>query len=538
MERRVRISLAKVVGAALLAFAFLVCSNPIDIVGAVSTEVKVANKKFLVVQTVGPVLNATGINPGAPFLITFDRDVDMTSLATGITVTPEPGCGFKYDFNQSTKTLSVLPDPFLKDNTIYTVTITKGVKGADGSDLQNEYSWAFKTGTYPAGNVKISGTKIGETLFTASTGVTATVSGNFSAKLYRIGHAPTDFSNFTDLTPATFTTLSNPTITVSDTLPTGDGVKTLYVQFLDNSNSSDLKLSLVTTDTITLDTTAPTVSAGSVSTLYTGVTTRTTNGSASDVSGISAYSWSVVSGSPAGSVSFGTPNTLVTTYTAVTDGTCSLRLTATDGLGHSSSATTSTFLIDRVPPNAPSFGTVTTPTVESKPTWSWTSGGGGGSDFVVVLEGVGAKGKFSWDGKEPKGSTSFPGAKNLDELLGRGMYPLVPGTCVFRVAELDPAGNRSAWATSTIEVVPALPLNGAALPAAAVIRLQWIAMPKGYTVYADIKNPPAPLKDTPNNYFDIPADFGKPGMKVYWYVRGSSMLPPDAPKTVYWFKLE
>ncbi|HVO39139.1 MAG TPA: Ig-like domain-containing protein, partial [Spirochaetia bacterium] len=155
MERRVKISLARIVGAALLAFAFLVCSNPIDIVGTVTTEVKTANNKFLIIKGVGPSSNTTGVNPGVPLTIVFDRDVDPSNFISNIRISPT--ADFKTPtYIQATKTLSFEPDPFLNDNTLYTVTIKKGATSSDGSDLQNEYSWAFTTGEYPTASVQIS----------------------------------------------------------------------------------------------------------------------------------------------------------------------------------------------------------------------------------------------------------------------------------------------------------------------------------------------------------------------------------------------
>jgi hypothetical protein len=551
MERGVRRSLCGIGVLFGVALSFMTCSNPIDILQTVTTEVKKANAKFLIVKGLQSPTGTTSVNPGTPITIEFDRPVDTSSVsAASITIKPSDGSSVEYSvvisYSNANKIVTLTPKPFLEDNTSYDVTVTGGVLGDDASEIETPMSWSFTTGVYPAGDITITdGVLDGQgnpreiTYIGAPSPLKLWIHFTAIVAKYRMATSATAFSNFTHpsdgwLSP-TFSSGDVYTAPLAIELPAGDGEKPIYIQFL-ATNAVDM--SLVATDTVILDTTNPTVSAGTMSTLSLGVQTRTTNASASDVSGITAWSWTKESGP--GTITFGTADKLNTTIKASVDGAYSARLTVTDGVGHTNYSLL-TFSRDTVPPNVPVFNAITTPTVAITPTWTWASGGNGGNGrYAVELWYTGEK---VWS-DEPKSKTApltaFPcDDVYLKRLLDNRIYPLRDGLWTLKVAEFDAAGNISNFAESTIQVVPALPLDKATdVNSAAIIRLEWHPMTNGYDVYGAVKGEPFKvLVRTPNeNVLELKAGYLKPGVEFHWYIRGAEgVLPVGAPEKYFTF---
>ncbi len=132
---------------------FAACSNGFDIVDAVKTDVKAATNKFLVIGDVSPAANATEISPSSKIWIRFDRSLDMSTVSTN-TIVFSPAASWTPDFDDATKTLTLTPAA-LNGGKNYTVTITREIRGADGSDLQAERVWKFTTSYEPYGSFEI-----------------------------------------------------------------------------------------------------------------------------------------------------------------------------------------------------------------------------------------------------------------------------------------------------------------------------------------------------------------------------------------------
>ncbi len=161
MERRVRRSLCGIGVLFGVALSFMTCSNPIDILQTVTTEVKRANAKFLVVKGLQSPTGTTSVNPGTPITIEFDRPVDTSTVsAASIAIKPSNGAAVNYSltisYSNSNKTVTLTPKPFLNDNTAYDVTVTSAVLGDDASEIETPMSWSFTTGVYPAGDITIT----------------------------------------------------------------------------------------------------------------------------------------------------------------------------------------------------------------------------------------------------------------------------------------------------------------------------------------------------------------------------------------------
>jgi len=278
MDRRMTLRRILIAFWVLLASALLLtCANPINLLDTLETEVKIANKKFLVVNSVTPALNAADVNPGLAMTIVFDRELDESTISDGIlSFLPSTGItSYEYTYTAATRTLSINADPYLLDDTPYTVTLTRQLEGLDGSELQNEYVWGFTTGTYPAGNVHINS----NALATNSTSATLNMVYNSAVDEFRYS-----FVSENDL-------LTNPAINWEiktsswpTTLPGTDGVKTVWIQFKDTDPNPDV-LSIVQADEIFYDTNPPVVNSFRINSnaAYTNTTSVTLNNNVSDL---------------------------------------------------------------------------------------------------------------------------------------------------------------------------------------------------------------------------------------------------------------
>jgi hypothetical protein len=272
MDRRVIRRLLSSAGLALAAALMLTCSNPISFKDAVETEVKIANNKFLIVQSVTPALNATDVNPGLSLTIVFDRELDESTIADGILALSPAASEYDYTYTAATKTLAIHALPYLADATAYTASLTKNLRGADGSELQNEYVWGFTTGTYPAGSVHINN----DDLATNIAGITMHFDWNPVVDKYR-------YSLVSEADLAGKSWLSLPAVDVDDTLSGPDGAKTVWVQYRDDGPPA--AESLVQADEIFYDTTPPAVNYVRINkdSVYTTSTSVTLYNSVSDL---------------------------------------------------------------------------------------------------------------------------------------------------------------------------------------------------------------------------------------------------------------
>lgn len=225
-------------------FFLATCENGISIIDEIETEVKVANDKFLVIGSISPAKNALDINPGERITIEFDRDVDLNTL-TEFNVVITNGvsdASWTYGYNSTTKTVYFYPDPYLDSEDEYTITILPGVKGTDGSDLQNEYSWSFHTGLYPAGSMIIGSNET----YSTSSSVTLNFAVNDAVAQYRLADSEAAISG------VGWTNVPGTTFPVAHTLSDGEGTNTVYAQFRDSEspeNESNIEFDIIIQDT-------------------------------------------------------------------------------------------------------------------------------------------------------------------------------------------------------------------------------------------------------------------------------------------------
>jgi hypothetical protein len=222
-RRIVRFSVVAVL--LLHTFFLITCNNKFDILDAIQTEVKAANDKFLVLKDFSPQNNDTDVNPGLTITMDFDRLLDETSI-NSTNIVFDPPISWNHSFNTSTKTLSVYPYPYLEGGIPYTLTVTKGLKGTDGSDIQEEVAWSFTTTTMPAGSVLMDDNDP----YTGSTTVDLLIDANAEAK-YVTYSFNEDFSG--SAPRVLISAYPMPIPGVSLPAPTVEGNKRIYAKFDD-----------------------------------------------------------------------------------------------------------------------------------------------------------------------------------------------------------------------------------------------------------------------------------------------------------------
>jgi hypothetical protein len=267
-RRRIARGLFAAAGAALLCLALATCSNPIDIVGSVTTTVKIANNKFLKVNDFSPAKNAIQVPPSSQIWIEFDRDLDTASVSTStivvagaVDLTP----AWTWTYTAATRTLFVRPSA-MQGLEHYTVTIMPGLKGADGSDFQSAQSWSFDTKAGPSGSLIINS----DAAYTTSSTVSLTVTSQNATTLKYANSISALTSS-----PNTVSLITSPQTVNSVVLTGTQGVNTVYYQLSNATDSTDLVNPL--NDSIVFDNVGPTltgmtINSGAAGTTSTAVT--------------------------------------------------------------------------------------------------------------------------------------------------------------------------------------------------------------------------------------------------------------------------
>jgi hypothetical protein len=461
---------AALLAAIALATILLGTCSDTNIIALLTSEVKRANNKFLIVEGVKNPTAQTDVNPGVQMRIDFDRAVDPATITAANVLISGPGTfSLAYSLSTDNKVLYVQPDPYLSDLQDYTLTLTTGVKGALGEELEQPYSWTFKTGTYPAGTVTVTVSQA-EVAYTNLLTNELTIKCNLTSYRYRVAHSPTAYSNFSPSDTAGWVSTTGTQFAVLDPTPftAGDGTKEVYVQFVDFTGS---KFSLVRSGSVILDQTPPvpptvTQTISSVgtytNTVYintswaaTGATNATASSSDTGGSGVASYKWTPGTGVTITSDTLATP----TIQTTAVDNSYSATVTATDIAGNTSTGTPISIIRDTVAAAAPVFDSTMTPlyTVDGDPrvsTWYWGPGGGGVGVYRITL--------YQYQPKDLKWLRVYAAAAALTdsiELAGKyldklGLRAFTDGDYVLTLQEYDVAGNLSALASGSSTISP------------------------------------------------------------------------------------
>jgi len=355
----------------------LTCSNNFSILEEIETEVKIANDKFLVIESVSPDDKAANVNPGMEISIVFDRKLYLDSVKESTlrvyddTVDSVTAFSVK-KYITATNTLIIEPEQSYFENTHdYTVRVS-GVEGEDGSELQEDYVWSFKTGTAPAGSI-LAEDRSGSALpgYTNERYVDVSVdSANPIAEDYCISTTESALDDPGSIDEGDWIEKDN-TVT-NFLLPNTEGKIPIYYIFRAEIDHV-LYYSRTESYEITLDMTDPDVDAGDDRISNTSVTQT---GSATEAN-IHSWSWS------GSGLTFSPNNRYYTYISASSDGIYTATLTVMDKAGNTGSDTME-YERDTARPNPPVITAPSSPTTDTTPYFSWTGdeSGDGGSFYV------------------------------------------------------------------------------------------------------------------------------------------------------------
>jgi hypothetical protein len=465
MDRRMKtIVRAGLLAAVAISAVLLAACSDVNIISLLTTEVKRANNKFLVIQSVDPVNGSTGVNPGIRISVRVDRTVDMSTVSDStvqlqdLTGTDSTVFILAYTFNETTKTLYLDSDPWLGDNTDYVLTIKQGVKGTDGSDLETAFTWSFRTSTYPKGNVKIEADKAATNKAYPSPLSLSVLCNKVSNMVYRLGQSESEClasGAWHIVTGTSFTDSSNFGF-ASGSL---DGAQSVYIQFKDEFTS---EMSTVRSDSITLDTIKPTITVYSPTIYHNSYGPATPSiASSDDRSGVdtTTYQWS------GGSLLFSAATVQTPTITVIgaenTPFTASV--TVKDLAGNTSTAGTMGVIKDTLAPDtAPLITTPTpSPAFTPAPRWNWSSRStfGGEPTAYFKYELRNSAGTLFYSRPSTMGTYYTPKIEWPNYTRGTP-----PDEYTMTVWERDLAGNQSSSSALAITVTSILPIDRAAPP--------------------------------------------------------------------------
>jgi hypothetical protein len=320
------------------------CSNGVNFRAEVVDEVMKANDLYLEVVEVTPPKNQPDVDTWGSLLVEFDREIDPDSVSDS-TISITPDVNWSFDYEPATRILSITPD-YLESDTPYTVSVSEGVVGIDGSSLRDPYAWSFTTKPGPGGTIVINGPGAVDAEYTKTVDVTYTINANILTTAYRLstdGNFPAGITGYVPM--ATTATLD---------LPAGDGLKTVYIQFMFDADNMTPPTAIF--DTITLDTVNPTATSLSIAggATYTTSPTVSLDIGASDSNGLAQMKFSNDFGA------FSTYETFNATRTGWSlvdsQGSRSVRVLVKDNAGNESSLpATDTIILDSVGPIKTTF---------------------------------------------------------------------------------------------------------------------------------------------------------------------------------------
>ncbi len=102
------------------------------------------------VTGISPANSALDVSVNRSITATFNMAMDAASI-TASTFTLSSGSCSSVTYNSSTNTATCTLSAPLNPGTVYTTTITTGVKNAYGNNMAANYSWSFTTGLAPIG---------------------------------------------------------------------------------------------------------------------------------------------------------------------------------------------------------------------------------------------------------------------------------------------------------------------------------------------------------------------------------------------------
>jgi hypothetical protein len=97
------------------------------------------------VSSVVPAANATGVQTNAKPAVTFSEMMNAASVTTSTFLVKQGSTSINGTLAISGNTATFTPTNVLTANTLYTVTVTNGVKDSAGNPMATSYAWSFTT---------------------------------------------------------------------------------------------------------------------------------------------------------------------------------------------------------------------------------------------------------------------------------------------------------------------------------------------------------------------------------------------------------
>jgi hypothetical protein len=485
MVRRGLIIVAAAVVAALSS-----CSSPDLLMSAVKKEVTSSLGMYLQVTTESPAKNAANVSPNVVLLIDFDRPLDVSTVVpANITIIPSASAGdpskavtWTYAYDAALKRLSLTPVA-LEGGTSYLVTMGTGIRSATGEPLGEAYAWSFTTAALPGGTILInSGAK-----YTRVAGVTLYITPNLLADQYYFSE---DSAKLHPVTEA-FYAMPGPPRTAPLTL-SGQGTHTVYYQFKSASSGA---LSDVFSTSIIFDNVPPNPP----------ILTAPSSPSASHYP---AWSWTTGGNSGFGVFKYyisgaWSDETTLTSYSAtagLADGSYTFYVEERDEALNWSNLSSASLTI-AAPPNKPTVS-ATSPTIDTTPTWSWSTGGFGNGNFQYQLDSTAG----SWTATSATSYTSAAlgdGSHTLYVQESDGTEWSAAGSASVVISEVIPYPNQLVDMTPLFQWRPPLALKGVTFTYSVQIfgKESWTNLATGLT----------------RNYYQVPPAASLPGLSTITY---------------------
>jgi hypothetical protein len=222
--------------------AVLSCSNPVDLVQEATEIVMAANSRYIEVVSLSPEPNESDISGTSQIVVSFDREVDPSSLTGNISVTYSDNSGvnqysansWTYDYNSGLKKLTIDPNPWIDASKTVTIRIGN-IKGMDGSELIEPLEWTFSSSSDAVFNISFGTKTTTETVAniamqTARAGNSIPVLLEFSrstALKYFLSTSGSDASSFDATDYASWTLITDETDV--DSNPSTYTIETSYI---------------------------------------------------------------------------------------------------------------------------------------------------------------------------------------------------------------------------------------------------------------------------------------------------------------------
>jgi uncharacterized lipoprotein NlpE involved in copper resistance len=107
------------------------------------------------VVSTSPSNGARGVSTGANITVTFNKDMDHSSVEEAFSFSGKPIGSGTFTWSGNTDTLTYSPQGRLHYSTSYTVKIGTGAKDKNGNHLAGEYSFSFRTEGAPPGSITL-----------------------------------------------------------------------------------------------------------------------------------------------------------------------------------------------------------------------------------------------------------------------------------------------------------------------------------------------------------------------------------------------